>query len=105
MIFDQFYLLYRNRDDTDDIHITDSSMESSPSQSPSHPIPQTSSTPHKDSAQKNVHSHSEWLVNTNKSEKVTRGLYMLKCNILNALSFWLVHILIWFEGVKFQSMI
>ncbi|CAI5645873.1 unnamed protein product [Oreochromis niloticus] len=49
-----------NRDDTDNIHITDSSMESSPSQSPSHPIPQTSSTPHKDSAQKNIHSHSEW---------------------------------------------
>ncbi|XP_019215352.1 telomeric repeat-binding factor 2 isoform X3 [Oreochromis niloticus] len=49
-----------NRDDTDNIHITDSSMESSPSQSPSHPIPQTSSTPHKDSAQKNIHSHLEW---------------------------------------------
>ncbi|XP_039866563.1 telomeric repeat-binding factor 2-like isoform X1 [Simochromis diagramma] len=49
-----------NQDDTDDIHITDSSVESSPSQSPSHPIPQTSSTPHKDSAQKNVHSHLEW---------------------------------------------
>ncbi|XP_030578992.1 telomeric repeat-binding factor 2-like isoform X1 [Archocentrus centrarchus] len=56
-----------NPDVVDDFHITDSSMESSPV--PSHPVPQTSSTPHKDSAQ--TVSSSKWkqLYNNAKESK------------------------------------
>ncbi|XP_070764270.1 telomeric repeat binding factor a [Enoplosus armatus] len=42
------------------ICITDSSLDSSPNLFPLHPVPQTSSTPHKDSAQNEGPSHSKW---------------------------------------------
>ncbi|XP_023153830.2 telomeric repeat binding factor a isoform X1 [Amphiprion ocellaris] len=48
--------LSKGPDNIEDICITDSSLDSSPSL---HPVPQTSSTPHRDSAQNNNHS-SKW---------------------------------------------
>ncbi|XP_030580835.1 telomeric repeat-binding factor 2-like [Archocentrus centrarchus] len=60
-----------NPDILDDIRMTDSSMESLPSQVPSHPVPQTSSTRHKDSAQNKQTNLSKWkqLYNNAKETK------------------------------------
>ncbi|XP_038558023.1 telomeric repeat binding factor a [Micropterus salmoides] len=62
--------LSRTPDNTGDIHILDSS-HSSPELSD--PVPQTSSTPHKDSAQDKGPSHSKWkqLYNNAKESKDT----------------------------------
>uniref|UniRef100_A0A3Q1G249 Telomeric repeat binding factor 2 n=1 Tax=Acanthochromis polyacanthus TaxID=80966 RepID=A0A3Q1G249_9TELE len=49
--------LSKDPDDTEDICITDSSLDSSPSL---RPVPRTSSTPHRDSAQNNNGSSSKW---------------------------------------------
>ncbi|XP_040891421.1 telomeric repeat-binding factor 2-like [Toxotes jaculatrix] len=54
----------------DDVRVIDSSMDSSPSLASHPPVPQTSSTPHRDSAQDKI-SHSKWkqLYNNAKESK------------------------------------
>ncbi|XP_063738438.1 telomeric repeat binding factor a isoform X2 [Eleginops maclovinus] len=44
----------------DEVHIRGSSLDSSPDMFPTHPVPQTSSTPNKDSAQDKGPSNSKW---------------------------------------------
>ncbi|XP_076577831.1 telomeric repeat binding factor a [Chaetodon auriga] len=52
--------LSKDAGNTDDVHITDSSLDSSPSVFPRQPVPRTSSTPHKDSARDKGPSTSKW---------------------------------------------
>ncbi|XP_039980258.1 telomeric repeat binding factor a [Xiphias gladius] len=63
--------LSSNPGNADDVCIIDSSLDSSPNLLPCHPIPQTSSTPQKDSAQDKDPSHSKWkqLYNNAKESK------------------------------------
>ncbi|XP_034088054.1 LOW QUALITY PROTEIN: telomeric repeat binding factor a [Gymnodraco acuticeps] len=46
----------------DEVHIRDSSLDSSPELYPTHPVPQKSSTPNKDSAREKGPAHSKWKV-------------------------------------------
>ncbi|KAK5915105.1 hypothetical protein CesoFtcFv8_000730 [Champsocephalus esox] len=46
----------------DEVHIRDSSLDSSPELYPTHPVPQKSSTPNKDSAREKGPTHSKWKV-------------------------------------------
>ncbi|KAM4592971.1 telomeric repeat binding factor a isoform 2-T2 [Odontesthes bonariensis] len=59
--------------DLDDICIRDTSSDGSPKRSPRHPVPQKSSTPHKDSTGGEDPSHSKWkkLYNNAKESKST----------------------------------
>ncbi|XP_072236413.1 telomeric repeat binding factor a [Leuresthes tenuis] len=59
--------------DLEDICIRDTSSDGSPKRSLRHPVPQKSSTPHKDSAQGEDPSHSKWkmLYNNAKESKST----------------------------------
>lgn len=55
----------RDRGNADEFSIMDSSLDSSPSPFPFHPLPKTSSTPHKDSSAEDPGpSKSKWLVKT-----------------------------------------
>ncbi|XP_070685980.1 telomeric repeat binding factor a isoform X2 [Pempheris klunzingeri] len=65
--------LSKDPGNTGEACIADSSLESSPELFPPRPVPQTSSTPHKDSAQDKDPSHSKWkrLCRTAKESKDT----------------------------------
>ncbi|XP_044062875.1 telomeric repeat binding factor a [Siniperca chuatsi] len=65
--------LSKDPDNTGDMCIRDSSLDSSPEQFPLRPVPQTSSTPHKGSAQDKgpFHSKWKWLYNNAKESKDT----------------------------------
>ncbi|XP_070817364.1 telomeric repeat binding factor a [Chaetodon trifascialis] len=52
--------LSKDAGNTDDVHITDSSLDSSPSVFPRQPVPRTSSTPRRDSARDKGPSNSKW---------------------------------------------
>lgn len=66
--------LSRDPDSTDEVCITDSSLDHSPGQSPLDSVPQTSSTPHKVSTEDKDAPHSKWLVEINPAAVAKNGL-------------------------------